>query len=277
MRKIACQGCEGAFSHLAAKDVFAGDAFVFFPTFEETLSAVREGQADHAVIPVENSEAGRVSDIHTLLPASGLFITGEHFLRIRHHLLGLPGTKAEDIRAVRSHVQALSQCARTLAAAGIKGRPAANTAVAARETAAEGDPSIGAIASETAAELYGLSILRRNMEDSPGNTTRFLILSAQAGEVPADVPAITSFVFRVRNIPAALYKALGGFATNGVNILRLESYVDPKHFVSAAFFVDIESRPEQDAFRRAFDELDFFSEKIQILGTYPADPYRMKL
>lgn len=277
MKKIACQGCKGAFSHLAGKEIFNEAQFLFFPTFEETLEAVKKGIAEKAVIPVENSEAGRVMDIHILLPASGLFITGEHFLRIEHHLLGVKGARSEEIKTICSHVQALSQCARSLKEIGAAVRPAVNTAVAAQDVARAGDVSIAAIASKAAAEEYGLCILKHNIEDSPDNRTRFLILSAEPEAVSKERPAITSFVFWTRNIPAALYKSLGGFATNGINILRLESYVDPKHFVSAGFFVDVEARPETKAFEYAFNELAFFSEKIQILGTYSADPYRQAL
>ena len=278
MLKVACQGCAGAFSHLAAKAAFPEASFVFFPTFEGVLNALKQGIADRAVLPVENSEAGRVADCHILLPASGVFIVAERFLRIEHHLLGVKGAKIQDIRTVRSHVQALSQCANTLSKMGIASYPAANTAMAAKETAQNNDKSFGAVASQTAAELYGLDVLKRNIEDSPNNTTRFLILSAQAQIPPAGSEGvITSFVFRVRNIPAALYKSLGGFATNGINILRLESYVDPLHFVSAGFFVDVEGHPESLAFKRAMNELAFFAEKIQILGTYPADPFRRTL
>lgn len=278
MLKVACQGCAEAFSHLAAKAAFPDASFVFFPTFEGVLDALKQGVADRAVLPVENSEAGRVADCHILLPASGVFIVAERFLRIEHHLLGVKGAKIQDIKTVRSHVQALSQCAGTLSKMGIASYPAANTAMAAKETAQNNDKSFGAVASQTAAELYGLDVLKRNIEDSPNNTTRFLILSAQAQIPPANTDGvITSFVFRVRNIPAALYKSLGGFATNGINILRLESYVDPLHFVSAGFFVDVEGHPESLAFKRAMNELAFFAEKIQILGTYPADPFRRTL
>ncbi len=278
MKRVACQGCAGAFSHLAAKEVFPEASFLFFPTFEGALCALKEGTADRAVLPVENSEAGRVADCHILLPESGAFIVGEHFLRIEHHLLGVKGANVRDVKTVRSHVQALSQCAKTLARMGITPYPAANTAMAAKETAENADKSVGAVASETAAELYGLDVLKRNIEDSPNNTTRFLILSAEERLPDAkEKDVLTSFVFKVRNIPAALYKSLGGFATNGVNILRLESYVDPLHFVSAGFFADVEGHPASPAFKRAMNELAFFAEKIQILGTYPADPFRRTL
>lgn len=278
MKRVACQGCAGAFSHLAAKSVFGDVRFIFFPTFEGVLRALKEGAADRAVLPVENSEAGRVADSHILLPESKAFIVGERFLRVEHHLLGVKGARIEDIKTARSHVQALSQCAGALAEMGISPYPAANTALAAKETAQNNDRSVAAVASETAAELYGLDILKRNIEDSPNNTTRFLILSATPEIPDLERPdVLTSFVFRVRNIPAALYKSLGGFATNGINILRLESYVDPLHFVSAGFFVDAWGHSGSPAFKRAMNELAFFAEKIQILGTYPADPFRQTL
>ena len=195
MLKVACQGCAGAFSHLAAKAAFPEASFVFFPTFEVVLNALKQGIADRAVLPVENSEAGRVADCHILLPASGVFIVAERFLRIEHHLLGVKGAKIQDIKTVRSHVQALSQCANTLSKMGIASYPAANTAMAAKETAQNNDKSFGAVASQTAAELYGLDVLKRNIEDSPNNTTRFLILSAQAQIPPANTDGvITSFV-----------------------------------------------------------------------------------
>lgn len=275
LKKIACQGCAGAFSHLAAQEIFPDASFVFFPTFEQTIQAVQQDIADSAVMPVENSAAGRVADMHTLLPGSDLFITGEHFLRIQHQLLGQKNAKISDIKAVRSHQQALTQCSKTLKSLGIESQAATNTAQAAQEAADTKDISIGVIASVVAAEIYGLKVLKANMEDSPLNTTRFWVLSKKEAENVDPEKSITSFVFWVKNLPAVLYKSLGGFATNGINILRLESYVSPDaFFTSAGFLVDIAAHPQTDAFRRAFDELAFFAQDIKILGTYPASFFR---
>lgn len=277
IKRIACQGAAGAFSHMAAEEIFPGKEILFFPTFDAALDAVGAGDAGAAVIPVENSAAGRVADVHRLLPETGLFIAGEHFVRIEHHLLGLPGAKAGNIKTARSHPQALSQCRKTLAVMGIVPETAVNTAMAAQEILKRGDVCAGAVASAKAAELYGLEILKHNIEDSSANTTRFWIVSKTPARNVDKNRAVTSFVFRVKNLPAVLYKCLGGFATNGIDLLRLESYVDPEHFLtSAGFLVDIAAHPDTEAFRRAFEELSFFAENIKILGTYSPSSFRVR-
>lgn len=276
---IACQGMPGAFSHLAAKEIFPDGAVEFYATFEAVLSAVADGRADYAVLPIENSAAGRVADMHRLLGKTDLSVVGEHFLRIRHCLLGTQQADKAKIKIVRSHSQALSQCAGFLKKMGVKTEASGNTAAAAREVALSGLSDVAAIASETAAQIYGLKILEKNIEDSALNTTRFWVLSPKRAttDVNPDL-AITSFIFWVRNKPAVLYKCLGGFATNGIDLLRLESYVDPERFLtSAGFLVDVAAHAESDSFKKALDELSFFSEKIKILGTYAADPYRMEM
>ena len=276
VKKIACQGVDGSFSGIAARRAFPNASVSFFPSFDGVLFAVKEKKADFAIIPVENSEAGRVADIHTLLPDSGLFIVGEHFLRIEHHLFGVKETSLPRIKRAMSHIQALTQCSNTLKSLKIEPVAGTNTALSAQYVAERNDPSLAAVASKEAGELYGLALLKSNVEDSGDNTTRFLIVSSEQARLDPKQPAITSFVFRVKNKPASLYKCLGGFATNGINILRLESYVDPKNFTSAGFFADILAGPETSGFGYAFEELAFFSEKIQILGTYNIDPYRLK-
>ena len=228
------------------------------------------------MIPVENSLAGRVADVHRLLPGSGLRIVGEHFEPVHHALLGVRGVKIEDIRHVHSHSHALPQCRKIIAELGLSAHVHADTAGAAEMIAENGDPAHAAIASPLAGEIYGLDVLRENVEDDPSNATRFVILSRTA-ETPTfreDVVFLTSILFRVRNIPAALYKALGGFATNGVNLTRLESYVD-ETFQAALFFCDLEGHPDTPRFRLALEELRFFADSVSVIGTYPAHPYRM--
>ena len=275
---IACQGVAGAFSHLAAIQVFPQKEPLFYATFEAAFEAVLHKEADCAMLPVENSAAGRVSDMHRLLGDLPLFVTGEHFLRIRHCLLGTASSDITRLRVVKSHPQALSQCRSFLKTLGGEKEVSGNTALAAQEVAALNRPDVAAVASEAAAELYGLKILKAGIEDSGLNTTRFWILSREPAEnVPAD-NALTSFVFWVKNKPAVLYKCLGGFATNGIDLLRLESYVDPERFLtSAGFLVDVAAHRESAAFQRAMEELLFFSEKVKILGTYPAASYRNAL
>ncbi len=275
---IACQGMPGAFSHLAAKEIFPQNDVEFYATFESVLTAVADGLASYAVLPIENSAAGRVADMHRLLKKTDLYVVAEHFLRIHHCLLGTPLACREKIKTVRSHAQALSQCSAFLKKMGVKTEAAGNTATAAKEVALAGLPDVGAIASETAAQIYGLKIIEKNIEDSSLNTTRFWVLSSTpALDVKPD-QAITSFVFWVKNKPAVLYKCLGGFATNGVDLLRLESYVDPERFLtSAGFLVDVAAHGEADSFKKALEELNFFAEKVKILGTYAADPYRTEM
>lgn len=276
--RIACQGVPGAFSHLAAKQVFPEREIGFYSTFETALEAVLNKEALYALLPVENSAAGRVSDMHRLLGDLPLFVVGEHFLRIRHCLLGVKEATLETVKRVRSHPQALAQCRSFLDAAGVKTEAVGNTAAAAKEVAELNRIDTAAIASETAAELYGLKILKSGIEDSDTNTTRFWILSRNPVTDAAPDNALTTFVFWVKNKPAVLYKCLGGFATNGIDLLRLESYVDPERFLtSAGFLVDVAAHGESAAFQRALEELSFFAEKVKILGTYRADSYRIEM
>lgn len=273
--RISFQGLPGAYSDLACRTVYPDLTVLPCPTFEEAFQAVSEGASRLAMIPVENSVAGRVADVHFLLPDSGLHVVGEHFQPVRHCLLGIPGSTLEDLAKVHSHVQALGQCRSTLRQLGVKAVPAADTAGAAEMIAEHGDPSEGAIASALAAEIYGLDILVPDLQDEAHNTTRFLVLAREPQDVdPADGPLITSFVFRVRNIPGALYKGLGGFATNGINMTKLESYMLGGQFNATRFYVDVEGHPEERRLRLAMEELGFFARDVRILGVYPAHPFR---
>ena len=276
--KVVYQGEPGANSHLAALEVYPDCEPVACPTLEDCFLALANGTGDLGMIPIENSTAGRVADIHHLLPKADVHIIGEHFLPVHHQLLGLPGTKLEDIRTVQSHVQALGQCRNTLRALGITPVVSADTAGSAREVAEGGDPSVGAIASTLAAATYGLDILKADCEDTAHNTTRFIILAQQAAPLPDDsVPTVTTFIFRVRNIPAALYKALGGFATNGINMTKLESYQLEGQFFATQFYADVEGHMHDPSICFALEELDFFSREVRILGCYPASPFREKI
>jgi prephenate dehydratase len=244
-------------------------------SFDDTFAAVKENRAQFAMIPVENSVAGRVADIHHLLPRNGLYIVAEHFQQVNHQLLALPGVALEELKVVRSHVHALSQCRRCIKRLGLQPLVHTDTAGAAQELASHGKPWECVIASGLAAEIYGLDILLSNIEDAQHNTTRFLIMAQAPLDLPVtDALTITSFIFRVRNIPAALYKALGGFATNGVNMTKLESYIVDGKFTAAQFFADIEGHPQQRPVQLALEELQFFAEEVAFLGTYPADSYR---
>lgn len=273
--KIAYQGVSGAYSHIAAMSVYPDSEYVACDTFEIAMEMVGKNQVDFAMIPVENSNAGRVSDVHFLLPQTGLAIVGEYFLRIEHQLMGLPGAKLENIKTALSHPQALAQCSQYLNSQNIKPVARIDTAKSCEFVIEDNDITKAAIASKLAAEIYGLDILAPNIENANNNTTRFLIMS-KTPIIPEDdgEKFITSFVFKAKNIPAALYKALGGFATNGINITKLESYLLEGKFISAQFYAEIESHPAHDAFKLAFEELKFFSENVHILGTYQANPYR---
>jgi prephenate dehydratase len=275
---IAFQGLPGAYSNLACQAVFPEMAALPCPSFDEAFAAVRDGRALYGMIPIDNSVAGRVADIHHLLPNSGLHIIGEHFQPINHHLLALPGTRIEDLREVRSHVHALGQCRKLIRELGIRAVVAADTAGSAHEVSERGERDVAAIASALAAEIYGLESLRANIEDADHNTTRFIIM-ARAAQVPEQghCETVTSFVFRVRNVPAALYKAMGGFATNGVNMTKLESYIVDGQFVAAQFYAEVEGHPKDRALSLALDELRFFSREVHILGVYPQHPLRQKL
>ena len=273
--RIVYQGVAGAYSHIASMTVYPGQEYLPCDTFEKAMKLVSEGEADLAMIPVENSNAGRVSDVHFLLPQTGLHIIGEFFLPINHQLLGLPGTKLADVKSASSHPQALAQCSEFLKRHGIKPTARIDTALSCQDVLKFQDKSIVAIASKLAGEIYGLDVVAPNVENARNNTTRFLIM-AREPEIPEDDGSafITSFIFKAKNIPAALYKALGGFATNGINITKLESYLLEGKFVSAQFYAEIESHPSRKAFQNAFDELKFFSESIHVLGTYRANKYR---
>jgi prephenate dehydratase len=272
---IAFQGSPGAYSDLACRRVFPKMASLPCAAFEDAFAAVRDGAARLAMIPIENSVAGRVADIHHLMPDSGLFIVGEHFERVNHHLLALPGAGLDRIRAVRSHIQALSQCRNFLRAHGLTPVVRADTAGSAAEIKELGDPAVAAIASELAGEIYGLVSLAQNIEDAEHNTTRFVILAREPIRPPRNAPTVTTFVFNVRNVPAALYKALGGFATNGVNMTKLESYMVGGQFTATQFYADVEAHPDERRLRLALEELDFFSTEVRILGAYPAHALRI--
>ena len=275
-RKIAYQGEPGAFSHQACKRWFGDFIPTPFPTFEAAFAAVTSGECELGMIPIENSVAGRVSDVHHLLPHSGLKIIGERFLPIEMNLMAVPEAKLENIKVAASHAMALLQCRNSLRELGIIAEVFHDTAGAARALSQTRELDRAAIAPEVAAELYGLKILRRNMEDARHNTTRFLVLTTEDRVTVPDpsVECMTSFIFRVRNVPAALYKALGGFATNGVNMTKLESYIENGVFASTVFYCDVEGRPTDPGLNRALEELHFFAVDVEILGTYPLDPFR---
>jgi prephenate dehydratase len=276
-KTIAFQGLPGAYSHLACRIVYPKLEPLPCGGFDDAFAAVRDGQADLAMIPIENSVAGRVADIHHILPDSGLHITGEYFLRVNHHLLAVKGATLEGLKVVKSHVHALSQCRKLIKQMGLKAVVVADTAGAAAELAEKNDPTVAAIASELAGETYGLVSLKSNIEDAEHNTTRFLVMARQPVNPDRRAgPVITSFVFKVRNVPAALYKAMGGFATNGVNMTKLESYQVGGQFVATLFYADVEGHPEEKHLRLALEELDFFTREVKILGVYPAHPFRFQ-
>ncbi|MBZ8133796.1 prephenate dehydratase [Afifella sp. IM 167] len=274
-RRVVFQGEPGANSHIACQEVFPEAQAVPLSTFEDCFQALESGEADLGMIPIENSVAGRVADIHHLLPSSSLSIIGEYFLPIRHQLLGLKGASLADIRTVQSHVMALGQCRKFLRQHGLKAEVAADTAGSAHQVADLGDRSRAAIATRLAAEVYGLDILASDIEDEAHNTTRFIILSREPRHPSIEAgPAVTSFIFRVRNVPAALYKALGGFATNGVNMTKLESYQLGGTFFATQFYADVEGHPDDEMLALALEELQFFSAEFRIVGVYPAHPFR---
>jgi prephenate dehydratase len=268
---IAFQGEPGAFSHAAAHSLFPRGEPVPCATFEDTLAAVKSGKGDYGVVPVENSLYGRITDIYHLLPESGLYITGEHFSRIEMNLLGVRGATLKDIKSVQSLSVALGQCRKFIRKHRLKTINGGDTAGSAREVAERGDISVGAIASRFAAEVYGLDILAENIEDAAHNTTRFLVIARDA-ETPkrGSKTVKTTFVFRVRNVPAALYKAMGGFATNGVNMTKLESYMLDGSFTATQFYADIEGHPDDPSVQLAFEELGFFTDYFHVLGVYPS-------
>ena len=276
--KIAYQGEPGANSHLACRDAYPKMEPLACPTFEDALAAVKGGEARLAMIPIENSVAGRVADIHHLLPDSGLFIVAEHFERIRHQFLTLPGVKLSELKTVHSHTMALGQCRKAIRALKLKPVTEADTAGAARHLRDTQDRTRAVIASALAAEVYGLKIAKSGIEDAKHNTTRFVVLAAKPEHAKAkDGPVITTFVFRVRNVPAALYKALGGFATNGVNMTKLKSYQLEGSFNATMFYADIEGHPDERLVKLAMEELAFFTSEVRLLGTYKASPFRAEL
>jgi prephenate dehydratase len=272
--RIAYQGEPGANSHIACLNVYPDCTPLPCPTFEDALSAVSEGAAELAMIPIENSLAGRVADIHHLLPTTSLYITGEYFLPIRFQLLAAEGASLETVKSVYSHVHALGQCRKIIKRYGLTAHVASDTAGAAREVSEWKDPTKAALATSLAAEVYGLKVLAVDAEDEAHNATRFVILSKQAKWSAIGPSTITSFIFRVRNVPAALYKALGGFATNGVNMTKLESYMVEGEFIATQFLADVDGHPDQPPLARALEELAFYCKEMKIIGVYPAHPYR---
>lgn len=276
LKKIAFQGEPGANSHEACRTYFPDYEAVPCATFEEAFEAIKTGACQLGMIPIENSIAGRVADVHHLLPASGLKIVGERFKPIRFQLMANKGVQLAQVKIATSMPIALSQCRQSLKKLGLTHESAGDTAGAAKALALKPDPTRAAVAPALAAEIYGLDILARDIEDERNNTTRFLVMTAEKAPEPPPFThrCVTSFVFKVRNLPAALYKALGGFATNGVNMTKLESYMEGGHFTATFFYAEVDGRPEDRSLALAFDELKFFSEKFEILGVYPADPFR---
>ncbi|MEZ5798574.1 MAG: prephenate dehydratase [Paracoccaceae bacterium] len=272
--RIAFQGELGAYSHQACRQARPDFEPVPAQTFEDVVEMTRSGEVDLGMLAVENSTAGRVADVHSLLPRAGLHIIDEAFVRVHVNLLGVKGARVEEVREAHGHVVILPQCANFLKAHGIRGRVSSDNARAARETAEAGDPARAALASELAAEIYGLDVLARHIEDNKTNTTRFLVMSREADLRRRAELMVTTFTFRVRNIPAALYKALGGFATNGVNMTKLESYMVGGSFTATEFYADIEGHPDDPAVDRALEELRFFTTHVNVLGVYPADRKR---
>jgi prephenate dehydratase len=273
---IAFQGSPGAYSDLACRNAYPNFRTLPCPTFEAAIDAVREGAATLAMLPCENSLAGRVPDIHHLLPESGLYVVGEAFQRVEHCLLAPKGATLAKLKRAHSHAVALGQVRKVLKELNLEAVVEADTAGAAEQVAAWNNHEDCAIASSLAAELFGLEILRANVEDAAHNTTRFYVMSRTARTISPDAPGLmTTFVFRVRNVPAALYKALGGFATNGVNMTKLESYMLGGHFAATQFLCDVDGHPEQPGLRRALEELSFFSSEVRVLGVYRAAPFRL--
>jgi prephenate dehydratase len=272
--RIAFQGELGAYSHQACTQARPGFEALPCQTFEDVVDSVRSGAAELGMLAVENSTYGRVADVHSLLPRSGLHIIDEAFVRVHVNLLGVKGATVADVTEAHGHIVILPQCAGFLKAHGIKGRVSSDNARAAREVAEAGNKSRAALASELAAEIYGLDVLARHIEDHANNTTRFLVMSPQADHSRRGGRMITTFIFAVRNIPAALYKALGGFATNGVNMTKLESYMVGGSFTATEFLAEIDGHPEDPNVKLALDELQYFSARLDILGVYPADRTR---
>jgi prephenate dehydratase len=275
MTTIAFQGSHGAFSDLVARKVFPRARTLPCISFEDTFAALKSHEADFAAIPVENSIAGRVSDVYHLLPRAGMFIHGEHFERINHCLLAPPEAKLTDIRHAHSHIMALSQCRRYLMGKGITPHVFSDTAAAAHWVAVQNEGTHAAIASHLAASLYNLKILQEDIADAPDNTTRFLMIGNEPAPLPPlEAPAMTSLFFDLRSVPAALYKALGGFATNGINLLKIESYFSSSDFHIAHFYVDVAAHQHSPAMDHALEELSFYTKTVKVLGCYPQSPHR---
>jgi prephenate dehydratase len=276
--RIAFQGEPGAYSHMAAREAFPRLEPLACQTFEDAFQAVTDGTAARAMIPIENSLAGRVADIHHLLPETGLKLVGEHFLRVRHQLLGLKGAKFTDIASVHSHPMALGQCRQLIRTHRLRAVTEADTAGSARLIAQRGDRTQAALASALAAEIYGLDILHPDAEDAGHNTTRFVVMARpEAVALPPAGPGIvTAFLFAVRNVPAALYKVLGGFATNGINMTKLESYQVGGSFTATQFYAEVAAHPDEAALARAFEEMQFFASTFKVLGVFSAHPYRFQ-
>ena len=274
--KIAYQGEPGANSHIVIKDHYPDAEAVACASFEDVFAVVSGGDADLAMIPIDNSIAGRVADIHHFLPTSGLHIVAEHFLRIQFSLLAVPGTTLDQVKTVHSHVHALGQCRRFIREHDLTPVISGDTAGAAREAADANDPSQAAISPPLAAEIYGLDVLASDIEDEDHNTTRFVVLSREPRVHEAGSSTVTTFIFNVRNLPAALYKALGGFATNGINMTKLESYMVGGEFIATQFLAEVDGHPDDPGLARALEELTFFTTEIKILGVYPADPFRSR-
>ena len=272
--RIGFQGEPGAYSHLACKEAYPEMEPAPYPSFEDTFAAATSGDIALAMIPIDNSLGGRVADIHHLLPESNLHIVAEHFQSVQHHLLAVPGATLDDIERIESHAQALAQCRRSIRTLGVQPVVTADTAGAARHVAERHDPKIAAIASGLAGEIYGLEALHAGIEDHHANTTRFVVMAREPIHPDPVWPCVTSIVFQVRSVPAALYKALGGFATNGINITKLESYIVDASFTVAQFYAEFEGHTEHRLVKLAMEELDFFSESVSILGVYPAHPFR---
>jgi prephenate dehydratase len=276
-KSIVFQGEPGANSHIACQEAFPDLKAVPCATFEDAFAAVSGGEGDLAMIPIENSVAGRVADIHHLMPTSGLHIIGEYFLPIRHQLMAPKGATLATIKTVQSHIHALGQCRNMIRKLGLQAVIGADTAGSARQISETKDKSQAAIASKLAASIYGLEILAEDIEDEAHNTTRFIVLAREPEWAPqGNGPTVTTFVFRVRNVPAALYKAMGGFATNGVNMTKLESYQLGGNFFATQFYADVEGHPDDRPVKLALEELAFFSAELKIVGVYPAHPFRMQ-
>jgi len=275
-RRIAYQGEPGCNSHIVCLEHYPHADYVPCASFEDVFAAVANGDADLAMIPIDNSLAGRVADIHHFLPTSGLHIIAEHFLRIRFSLMAIRGVDRSQIKTVHSHVHALGQCRKIIREYGLTPIISGDTAGSAREIAEAADPTQAAIAPPLAAEIYDLDVLAEDVEDEDHNTTRFVLLSpTPVVPEPGAAPTVTTFVFNVRNLPAALYKALGGFATNNVNMTKLESYMVGGEFAATQFLAEVDGHPADPGLKRALEELEFFTTDVRLLGTYAADPFRL--